>query len=196
MRYLKPIFILIIASCNQSIKTDSEIENIFQFSVSLVERDKDNRPSKLKIKVLENNKHSQDILYSPSIWSAVEDSLIINQIDYFSAPVPIREGIESYHDFIIADLNFDNLQDFAILYDIGGNAGPVYSYYFQNEKGKFNINKDFPLNHGPFPKVINKKDKTLTIKNPLGCCKISTTVFQSKENNKWETISSKEEEMK
>ncbi|EJL76058.1 XAC2610-related protein [Chryseobacterium populi] len=171
-------------------------KNTFQFSVSLVEKDNDNRPLKLKIEVRENSKHFQDILYSPGIWSAVEDSLIINQIDYFSTYSSIHEGIESYHDFIIADFNFDDLEDFAILYDIGGNSGPVYSYYFQSKKGDFNVNKDFPLNHGPFPKVINKKDKTLTIKNPLGCCKISTTVFQSKENNKWKTISSKEEEMK
>ncbi|AKK72656.1 hypothetical protein OK18_08500 [Chryseobacterium gallinarum] len=76
----------------------------------------------------------------------------------------------------------------------GGNGGPSYSYFFQNEKGEFLSNKEFPLNEGPFPKIINKADKTLVIQRPKGCCKTNTTVFQLQKNN-WKIISTTDEAM-
>lgn len=120
----------------------------------------------------------------------------VKRINYFSSDKKIKEGVENYHDFIIADFNFDNLEDFAILYDFGGNGGPLYSYYFQDKKDDtFKTEKQFPLNEGPFPKNIDRNNNTLTISGPRGCCKVSTTIFQLKDN-KWDVLSSKEEDMK
>lgn len=62
--------------------------------------------------------------------------------------------------------------------------------------GKFNLSDKFPLNQGPFPKIRNNTNHTLTISLPIGCCKIETTIFKLKENGEWEMISSKEENMK
>lgn len=189
-------------SLKKEIFTQSKVENQIsknediKFTISLVDKDSDSRPSKLKINILKNNKNFQQIIYSPSTWPTIKDSLNVNQINYFVPGKKIIEGIENYHDFIIADFNFDNLEDFAILYDFGGSGGPVYSYYFQDKNdGSFKTEKTFLLNEGPFPKIIDKKSKTLTISTTKGCCKTSTTIFQLK-NNKWDVISSKEEDMK
>jgi len=167
----------------------------FKFSVSILEKDSDNRPSKLKIEITKDSNHIQDIIYKPNTWVAIKDSLEITQIDYYNKNLKIQEGIEDYHDFIIADFNFDNLEDFAILYDYGGNGGPSYSYFFQNDQGQFIVNKQFPLNEGNFPKTLDKVNKTITLRIPSGCCKIKTTIFKLKKDNNWEILSSKEENM-
>ncbi|MFP3590566.1 XAC2610-related protein [Chryseobacterium sp. SIMBA_038] len=162
----------------------------YSFSISILEKDTDNKPTTINIEIKQNNKIVQEIKYNPSFWSYID----FKPINYFNTGLQLQEGIESYHNFITADFNFDDLEDFAILYDSGGNGGPVYSYYFQNKKGEFKELKDFPLNEGSFPKEINKKDNTLTISGPIGCCKIETTIFQLK-NSKWNIISSKQENM-
>lgn len=193
------MFILLcFFNCEKTIngKIEKQVENSipvkqnYLFSISILEKDANNKPIKLNIKIKKNNKIVQQIKYNPGFWSYNN----FNKISYFNTKLQIQEGIENYHNFITADFNFDNLEDFAILYDSGGNGGPIYSYYIQSKEGKFEQIRDFPLNEGPFPKKINKKDNTLTISGPIGCCKIKTTVFQLK-NNKWSVIFSKDENM-
>lgn len=187
---------IFLLNCRKATSINELKNEDLSFSIRIVNKDIDNRPSKIKIKVIKNNKDFQDIMYSPGTWLSVTDSLSINQINYFSSGKKITEGVENFHNFIIADLNFDGFEDFAILYYFGGSGGPVYSYYFQDKNdGTFKTEKQFPLNEGPFPKNIDGKNNTLTISGPRGCCKVSTTIFQLK-NNKWDVLSSKEEDMK
>ena len=72
--------------------------------------------------------------------------------------------------------SFEN--DFAILYDKTINTGTVFTYFFQNKKGEFYQNKEFPLKL--IPSKIDKKNKTLTQHNIVGCCKIGTSIYQLK----------------
>jgi len=179
-----------INNTKKQIENPSQIKQDYSFSISILKKDTDNKPTTINIEIKQNNKIVQEIKYNPSFWSYID----FKPINYFNTGLQLQEGIENYHNFITADFNFDDLEDFAILYDSGGNGGPVYSYYFQNKKGEFKELKDFPLNEGSFPKEINKKDNTLTISGPIGCCKIETTIFQLK-NSKWNIISSKQENM-
>lgn len=176
-------------SFEKKVEEDKSYFNNLDFVVSLIKTDEDDRPSKFKIKITRKNKTSQDIIYSPGIWPAINDSINLTRIDYFNSDNEIKEGIENYHDFIVADFNFDDLKDFAILYDYGGNGGPIYSYFFQNKDGKFTEDEKFPLNKGFFPKIMDKTNKKLTIIRPQGCCKTNTTIFQLK-GNKWKIVSS------
>jgi hypothetical protein len=176
-------------SIEREIQDNKSYFNNLDFVVSLMKTDEDDRPSKFKIRITRENKTSQDIVYSPGVWPAINDSINLTRIDYFNSDNEIKEGIENYHDFIVADFNFDNLKDFAILYDYGGNGGPIYSYFFQNKDGKFTEDEKFPLNKGFFPKIMDKTNKRLTIIRPQGCCKTNTTIFQL-EDNKWKIVSS------
>lgn len=203
------ILLLLTVSCKKNIVTaqkkdnkESErgeinknaIKNAIDFSIKVLEKDADGRPSLLKILVHHGDKNIDEITYKPNLWNGMDESNQVSRINYFNNS-NIKEGIEDFHDFIIADFNFDKLEDFAILYDIGGNSGPLYSYFFQDKNGEFKEEKTFPLNEGPFPKEIDDKNKILLIKTIIGCCKVETTSFQLK-NNSWTLLMKHEDPIK
>lgn len=65
-------------------------------------------------------------------------------------------------NFIVADFNFDGLEDFAIKCDPGGNGGPLYTYFLQAEDKKFYRSKYLTDTVQFFPIEINSANKTLT----------------------------------
>jgi len=67
-----------------------------------------------------------------------------------------------FGDLIVADLNFDSKEDFAIKYDSGGNGGPSYGFYIQDSKGSFKLDHFLTDSVRSFPEYINAKNKTLT----------------------------------
>jgi len=62
-------------------------------------------------------------------------------------------------DFIVADFNFDGLEDFAVKED-SHNTGATYDFFIQNRNGRFV--KDSFLSGHYFPYKIDRKNKTLT----------------------------------
>ena len=54
---------------------DKSYFNNLDFVVSLMKTDEDDRPSKFKIRITRKNKTSQDIVYSPGVWPAINDSI-------------------------------------------------------------------------------------------------------------------------
>jgi len=64
-------------------------------------------------------------------------------------------------DFIVADFNFDNKNDFAIINDMGGNGGTFYSYYLQQDKDKY-VEDRFLTDSVTYFPAINKANRTLT----------------------------------
>ena len=72
-------------------------------------------------------------------------------------------------------------------------TGTVFTYFLQSENGKFFKDKSFPLLL--IPSDINKETKTLTQKNIVGCCTISTAIYQLNENNNWVVIFSEVKDM-
>lgn len=83
-----------------------------------------------------------------------------------------------FGSIIVADFNFDGKEDFALKNDSGGNSGPTYSFYLQNQKGKFI--KDIFLSEEMefFPCIINKKNKTLTTIVFLDATQNSKMIYQ------------------
>jgi hypothetical protein len=95
-----------------------------------------------------------------------------------------------FGDIIIADFNFDTLEDIALKNNSGGNGGPTYNFYIQNNTGKFVLNKYLSNKMEFFPLFINNKKKTLTTlvhANAYEQCK--STYTQDTLTNKWKKIS-------
>lgn len=64
-----------------------------------------------------------------------------------------------YGELIIADLNFDGLEDIAIKNDSGGNGGPYYNFYLQDTKGHFTLSKYLTANMQSYPAEIDTNKK-------------------------------------
>ncbi|MFN8393443.1 MAG: hypothetical protein U0176_02075 [Bacteroidia bacterium] len=76
-------------------------------------------------------------------------SLVTNSIDSF-------EVLDYDHgDLIIADLNFDQKEDIALIRDSGGNGGPIYDFYVQGQHGHFSRDHYLSDIVWGFPEVIN-----------------------------------------
>ncbi len=66
-----------------------------------------------------------------------------------------------YGDFIAADFNFDNREDFAVKRDSGGNGGAFYEYYIQDKRGTFKKDAFLTDQIGYFPGTIDARRKRL-----------------------------------
>jgi len=67
-----------------------------------------------------------------------------------------------FGDFIVADLNFDGKEDFAIKCHYTVDGGPDYMFYIQHSDGNFRLNNFLTTHMGGFPKYFDAKRKTLT----------------------------------
>lgn len=67
-----------------------------------------------------------------------------------------------YGDFVVADFNFDEMDDFAIKIDSRINGGPSYAYYLQDEKNWFVKDEFLSTEMKIFPSGRNSKKKLLT----------------------------------
>ena len=94
-------------------------------------------------------------------------------------------------DFIVVDLNFDGLEDFAIKSDSGGNGGPTYSFFIQNEEGKFTEENYLTKTMEFFPLEIDKVKKRLTIYVHANAYQLSKTIFKyNAKRTQWKVIHS------
>lgn len=66
-----------------------------------------------------------------------------------------------YGDFVVADFNFDNREDFAVKRDSGGNGGAFYEYYTQNKRGAFRKDAFLTDVIGYFPGTFDARRKRL-----------------------------------
>jgi hypothetical protein len=74
-----------------------------------------------------------------------------------------REVLDNnFGDIVIADLNFDGLDDIAVINDYGGNAGPLYNYYVQQANLKFELDTFLTQQVGWFPTEIDTVNHALT----------------------------------
>ena len=118
------------------------------------------------------NSKSQEIHYEPNSWATYSD-------------LPCNS-------FTIKDFNFDGLEDFAIVWDEGGNGGKLYEYYFQNENGNFYTLDSFPLQHGLLAEDFDFKNKTITTESPVGCCNINVNTYKLNSDKTWEKTNRQE----
>ena len=90
--------------------------------------------------------------------------------------------------FIIADFNFDGLDDFAIGIDSGGNGGTVYAFYVQTKKRTFELDNYLTEEMERFPVSFDQKNKILMTSVHANVSQDCERVFQLSKSG-WKEIS-------
>lgn len=96
----------------------------------------------------------------------------------------------NYGDIIVADFNFDNRDDIAFKRNAGGNGGPPYLFYVQNEKGLFILDMFLTEIMEYFPSeidTVNHKLVTLVHSNTYSRGKTTYKYFTK--IKKWKQVS-------
>ncbi|MFZ1635162.1 MAG: hypothetical protein WAT43_14860 [Chitinophagales bacterium] len=73
------------------------------------------------------------------------------------------DDVDNYcGEIVVADFNFDGLEDFASPMNSGVDNGPHYAYYIQTKQNIFQFNKYLTENVIWFPEYFNNKNLTFT----------------------------------
>lgn len=89
------------------------------------------------------------------------------------------EDVDNYcGEIVVADLNFDGLEDFATPVDSGADNGPHYAFYIQQKNNKFKFNKYLSEEVIWFPEKFNDSLKTFTTITPCGIYGIAYQHFR------------------
>lgn len=112
------------------------------------------------------DKKSLSMLTELNIQSGYLGSLLFtkcNEVRSYTAGINKNKEVvdNSFGDFVVADFNFDGLDDLAVAIDMGGNGGYIYRYYLQTDKHGFNEDKFLSQTMIFFPTEFNKQNKTL-----------------------------------
>lgn len=138
-----------------------------------------------------SSKSVQKIKYNSS-WMDSDAFAKCNEVrSYITKVNTDKKAVDNHFgDFVINDFNFDGLEDFAVISNLGGNGGPEYYFYLQNEKGLFEKSVYLSKEVMYFPIKVNPKDKTLMTSvhaNAYQHCQ--TTYKYSPKAEKWKQIS-------
>ncbi len=132
------------------------------------------------------------------------DSVLVKSTLYFCNYFEKDDNVRSYSsginvqkpiidnyfgDIIIADLNFDRKDDIAIISDMGGNSGPLYKFFLQNNEHKFVLDRYLTDSMEFFPTIINKGEKTLTTYGHAGVMWVGRHIYKLDiETNTWKLL--------
>jgi len=181
---------------------DCIVENTtdeFMFSMQGLSysKEENGRVERVRIEIQglkEKNSVFQRIDFQPSLWFSYNEvpCIATNFYEISKNDSPLEIGSFGY--LVIWDYNIDGLQDFALMTDVGGNAGSWYVFYLQQKDGSFKKEEDYPFQNSLFPVDIDHEQKIITETHPHGCCKLSTTIYK-KEKKGWKLIKSVVEDM-
>jgi len=91
-----------------------------------------------------------------------------------------------YGFFIIADFNFDYLDDFALMSFESGNGGPIYEYYIQCESKNFKKDSFLTTEMQYFPEKIDYKNKLLITRVRANVNGVNVNYYKyNSENKNW-----------
>ena len=194
MRNLKYTFLIFLVSFfSQAQKCiHSNLSKLYNFSVEL-KRVNDSNDCKIILNIIDknNSKKVQKIIVN-SEFIFEKDFKNCSEIRSYSTKINDKKIDEDndFGDLIIADFNFDGKEDFAIKKDSGGNGGPLYEFYIQNNNQNF-IKDDFLTNKLEFfPSSINKSKNTLTTLVHANAYERCKTVYKyNSKLKKWKRIS-------
>lgn len=90
-----------------------------------------------------------------------------------------REVVDNYYgDIIVADLNFDQLDDIAVINDAGLTSGSLYTYFLQTPDKKFVCDRYLTDSIAYFPDVIDPVQRQLVTRTPAGVCCLDVHTYR------------------
>ena len=131
------------------------------------------------LKLIKFNDYAQTVKITIQISDkkdSVIQNIIVNPLDLYNTSFTDFNNVRSYitnininkqvtdndfGDFIIADFNFDLLDDFALKNGEGGNGGSEYIYFIQDSNTLFSEDKFLTYSMRYFPTKFDKENKTL-----------------------------------
>jgi hypothetical protein len=106
-------------------------------------------------------------LEMPPLYFYDDEPLVLSR-SYITGKNVNKEIADNYcGEIVVADLNFDGLEDFATPIGHGVDNGAHYAFYIQNSNGLFKCNSYLTENLIWFPEEIN--DSLLTFTNFVPC---------------------------
>ncbi len=91
-------------------------------------------------------------------------------------------------DVIIADFNFDNKDDVAVV-NAMSNSGAFYSYFIQSPDNKFVFNAYLTDSMSYFPKIIKSKKELVTYVIAGACCYVEYHYRYLPRTKEWKEVS-------
>jgi hypothetical protein len=136
-----------------------------------------------------NDKRKDSIsLEIPAFMSYGED--ITETRSYITGKNKNKQLVDNYAgDFIVADLNFDGREDFALPSESGASVGPYSVFYVQNEEGKFIRDIFLSDSVTVFPNEIHPKKRILVTYIHAGVCGVGQHKYKLNKANQWHQIS-------
>jgi hypothetical protein len=97
-------------------------------------------------------------------------------------------GDNDFGDIVVADFNFDGHDDVAFKQNAGGNAGPSYYFYIQDESGRFILSDFLTGTMGYFPEEIIPSEKQLVTKAHANAYQYRETTYRYDAKTKQYTL--------
>ncbi|MEC4003617.1 hypothetical protein OX283_003010 [Flavobacterium sp. SUN052] len=192
MNVLKLIFLITLISFKAVSQTCSykKLSKEFDFTITLNSKKLDSIQVLIKI----TNKVSQKIqalkietegLYIDSFNDCKNVKSYSTKIN---SELPTGDENDS-GNFIVADFNFDGMEDLAIKRDVGGNGGPLYAYFLQAKDKKFYESLYLSNTVEFFPIEINSTKKTITTFLHANAYQKNRRIFKyNQKAKKWKLI--------
>lgn len=140
------------------------------------------------------DKKSKSVIDSVNIISLSYYSFMFSRCDnvtsYTTKFKADREIADNYFgDIVVADLNFDEKDDIAVINDGGGNSGPLYGFYTQTSNKRFVMDRFLTDSVAYFPDRIQKSKRRLITLGHAGACCAGEHIYQlDKTTNQWKHI--------
>ncbi|WDF78933.1 hypothetical protein PQ469_02800 [Mucilaginibacter sp. KACC 22773] len=168
-RILLGLALIMALGCyaNGQAHTYSKLSHKFVFKIQATwfkDTDDVARVSNVKLSILNKTTNDQQVISFLPGWFFEgvfkSDSASRSYVTGYNKSLEVIDY--DFGDLVIADLNFDGKEDLAIKYDSGGNGGPIYNFYLQDNKGYFHKDNYLTDRVGSFPREIDIKHKTIT----------------------------------
>jgi hypothetical protein len=148
---------------------------------SFIQRIQTNYFDSCLVKIVISDKSNGNTIFQTNITSTYllgENSFENDNVRSFITGKNVTNKIvdNDFGDMVVADFNFDSLEDFAIKREEGGNSGPFYNFYIQSGKNQFILDKYLSDTMIWLPNEINEEQnilKTLTRVSTVSTCKIT-----------------------